>query len=80
MSIRPSKNNGVDCVFSVYSLKVSERMARGQSSYRFPRLTDHIESRLWLAEKILGAKSDLHEGLLKIEGVGYRGKVMKKDE
>lgn len=48
-------------------------LARGWSSYRVPRMTEHIESRLWLAEKILGAKAEVRGNLLRIRGIGYGG-------
>ena len=32
-------------------------LAKGVSTFRIPSMTEHIEARLWLVEKILGAKS-----------------------
>jgi RNA 3'-terminal phosphate cyclase (ATP) len=46
-------------------------LADGVSRYRIPRLTEHIEANLWLAETILGAKADLTGNLLTINGVGF---------
>jgi RNA 3'-terminal phosphate cyclase (ATP) len=46
-------------------------LADGVSEYRIPRLTEHIETNLWLVESILGAKSEVNKNLVKIQGVGY---------
>lgn len=47
-------------------------LAEGWSSYRIPRMTEHIEARLWLAEKILGAKNEVKGNLVRIRGIGYQ--------
>ena len=46
-------------------------LADGVSQYRIPRLTEHIETNLWLVESILGAKTEVDENLVKIHGIGY---------
>lgn len=46
-------------------------LADGVSQYRIPRLTEHIETNLWLVESILGAKTEVDENLVKIQGIGY---------
>ena len=47
-------------------------LARGTSHYHIPRLTEHVETNLWLVEKILGAKTKIAKDLIvEIEGVGY---------
>jgi RNA 3'-terminal phosphate cyclase len=43
----------------------------GVSEYRIPRLTEHVETNLWLVERILGAKAEVNKNLVKIQGVGY---------
>jgi len=43
----------------------------GVSEYRIPRLTEHVETNLWLVESILGAKSEVNGNLVKIQGIGY---------
>lgn len=48
-------------------------LARGESRFRIPRMTDHVESRLWLVEEILGAKTELDGTLVRIRGIGYGG-------
>jgi RNA 3'-terminal phosphate cyclase (ATP) len=46
-------------------------LAKGTSKISIPAMTDHIEARLWLAEIILGAKSQTNGNLVQIEGIGY---------
>ncbi len=46
-------------------------LADGRTTYRIPRMTEHVQSNLWLVERILGAKSTLEGDLLTIRGVGY---------
>ncbi len=43
----------------------------GVSEYRIPRLTEHVETNLWLAESILGARTEVSKNLVKIQGSGY---------
>jgi len=45
-------------------------LAQGTSRYRLPMVTDHVESNLWLVERILRARSYLEGSMLHIEGVG----------
>lgn len=47
-------------------------LAAGNSNYRFPEFTDHIESRLWLIQKFLHADSNIDENTLAIHGMGYQ--------
>jgi len=46
-------------------------LADGVSEYRVPRLTEHVETNLWLVETILGAKTEVNENLVKIQGIGF---------
>lgn len=46
-------------------------LAEGWSSYYIPRMTEHVETRLWLAEEILGAKIEVQGNLVRIKGIGY---------
>jgi RNA 3'-terminal phosphate cyclase (ATP) len=46
-------------------------LADGVSEYRIPRLTGHVETNLWLVETILGAKTEVGDNIVKIQGVGY---------
>ncbi len=61
-------------------LIVYAALAGGTTRYVIPRATDHVESNLWLAEKILGAKSDRRGTLLTIQGIGYHGRKDRKEE
>jgi RNA 3'-terminal phosphate cyclase (ATP) len=46
-------------------------LADGVSQYRIPRLTEHVETNLWLVESILGAKTEVNKNLVRIQGIGY---------
>ncbi len=47
-------------------------VASGASEYVIPSVTEHVETNLWLVERILGAKTRLDGRHLRIEGVGER--------
>lgn len=46
-------------------------LAQGVSEYRIPRMSEHIESNIWLVSEILGAKVKIKGHHLRIEGVGF---------
>ncbi len=46
-------------------------LADGVSEYRIPRLTEHVETNLWLVETLLGAKTEVDNNVVKIHGIGY---------
>jgi len=46
-------------------------LAEGTSEYLIPHRTDHVVTRLWLVEEILGAKAMIEDNRLMIEGIGY---------
>jgi len=46
-------------------------LAEGTSEYFFPELTDHLETNLWLAEEILGARVELEGNRVRIHGIGF---------
>jgi RNA 3'-terminal phosphate cyclase len=46
-------------------------LAKGRSEYVVPRMTDHLDSNLWLVEKMLGARAKWEGNLLRIDGIGY---------
>ena len=53
-------------------------LCEGWTAYRIPRMSDHIEARLWLVEELLGAKTEVKGNLVRIRGIGYtkkRGQV-----
>jgi RNA 3'-terminal phosphate cyclase (ATP) len=57
--------------FAADQLILFAALARGQSRYIVPGLTEHIESNLWLVEKILGAGTEVKENLISIDGIGF---------
>lgn len=46
-------------------------LAHGVTQYRIPRLTEHVETNLWLVDTILGAKTEVSHNLVTISGVGF---------
>ncbi len=57
--------------YSADQLILYAALADGVSEYRIPGLTDHVETNLWLAETILGARTEVRNNLVRIQGVGY---------
>ena len=49
-------------------------LAKGWSAYLIPKMTEHIQARLWLVEEILGAKTEVKGNLVRIKGIGYQRK------
>lgn len=49
-------------------------LANGTTTYLIPRLTEHVETNLWLIEMILGAKTFRELNRVRIEGVGLQRK------
>ncbi len=47
-------------------------LADGTSEYTVPQVTEHIESRLWLVEEMLGAKTEIKDNRVIIKGVGHQ--------
>ncbi len=47
-------------------------LAKGITQYRIPRVTQHVEANLWLVEKFLGAKGELQNNDLRLEGIGFK--------
>ena len=46
-------------------------LAEGVTRYSVPRITEHVETNLWLIEEFLGAKTKIESNLLEIEGIGF---------
>jgi len=46
-------------------------LAEGVTRYSVPRITEHVETNLWLVEKFLGARTKINGNLLEIEGIGF---------
>jgi RNA 3'-terminal phosphate cyclase (ATP) len=47
-------------------------LAEGRSVFVVPKITEHVEARLWLAEKILQARTEVQGKRITIHGIGYR--------
>lgn len=48
-------------------------LANGWSQFIVPKMTEHVQTRLWLAEKMLGAKIQVRGTHIRIEGIGKLG-------
>jgi len=60
----------VDC-YLADQLIFYAALADGVSQYRIPRLTEHVETNLWLVESMLGAKTEVNKNMVTIQGIGY---------
>lgn len=58
--------------FTADQLILYAALAEGESEYIIPRMSDHIDSNIWLAEKLLGSKISLKGKSLKIKGIEVR--------
>jgi RNA 3'-terminal phosphate cyclase (ATP) len=47
-------------------------LAEGVTSYSVPRITEHVETNLWLIGEFLGAKVKVEGNLIEIGGIGFR--------
>jgi RNA 3'-terminal phosphate cyclase len=47
-------------------------LAEGESRFRIPNLTDHIQSNAWLASEFLGARVDINGQIMAVHGVGFQ--------
>jgi RNA 3'-terminal phosphate cyclase (ATP) len=56
--------------FTADQLVIYAALADGESEFILPYITEHVNSNLWLIEKILGAKTKLRKNCLSIKGVG----------
>jgi RNA 3'-terminal phosphate cyclase (ATP) len=46
-------------------------LAKGRSTFLVPRITDHVEARLWLVERILKTRTEVQGNRVSISGIGY---------
>ncbi|MBE0430730.1 MAG: RNA 3'-phosphate cyclase [Dehalococcoidia bacterium] len=46
-------------------------LAEGVSRYSVPRITEHVETNLWLIEELLGARTRIEGNALEIAGIGF---------
>jgi RNA 3'-terminal phosphate cyclase (ATP) len=49
-------------------------LADGLSAFVIPRMTDHVDTRLWLVKKMLGAETEVERNLVRIRGIGYKNR------
>jgi len=52
-------------------------LAEGTTRYSIPRITEHVETNLWLIEKFLGVKAKISGNVIEIEGIGLKGVDIK---
>jgi RNA 3'-terminal phosphate cyclase (ATP) len=50
-------------------------LAAGESRFRIPRVSEHIESNAWLSREFLGAKIDIEQHELVVQGVGFEARA-----
>jgi RNA 3'-terminal phosphate cyclase (ATP) len=53
-------------------LVVFAALADGGTDYVAPAVTDHLETSLWLVDRMLGARVRLEDRRVRIEGIGFR--------
>lgn len=53
-------------------LVVFAALAAGESLYSVPRVSEHLETNLWLVEMVAGAHSAIEGSLVRLEGIGHR--------
>ena len=46
-------------------------LAEGVTRYSVPRITDHVDTNLWLVEELLGVRTKIDGCVLEIEGMGF---------
>jgi RNA 3'-terminal phosphate cyclase (ATP) len=47
-------------------------LAAGESRYSVPRISEHLETNLWLVEMVAGAYGAIEGNLVRVEGIGHR--------
>jgi RNA 3'-terminal phosphate cyclase (ATP) len=58
--------------FTADQLIIFAALADGESSWRVPRVTDHVESGAWLVNELLGAGMVISGNEVVVRGVGFR--------
>ena len=46
-------------------------LADGLTRYSIPRITEHVETNLWLIEEFLGAGTKIDSDIMEIEGISF---------
>ena len=57
--------------FLADQLLIYSALAHGTTEYLIPRITEHVETNLWLVQEMLGAGVKIEGNRVKIEGVGF---------
>jgi RNA 3'-terminal phosphate cyclase (ATP) len=57
--------------FAADQLILFAALAEGRTEYLIPKLTDHVESNVWLVREILGCKVEISGRSLVIQGIGF---------
>jgi RNA 3'-terminal phosphate cyclase (ATP) len=52
-------------------------LADGETRYRIPRMTDHVESNLWMVQTMLGARTARDGNIITIGGIGLAPQTQK---
>ena len=47
-------------------------LAEGKSEFVIPQITEHVDTNLWLVNKILGAKSEISGATVRVHGIGFK--------
>lgn len=47
-------------------------LAHGETEYLVPKISEHVETNLWIIEKILGAKSRVENQKISISGIAFK--------
>ena len=50
-------------------------LAEGESRFRIPGASEHIQSNAWLVQEFLGARVEVHGQLMSVRGVGFRRRL-----
>ena len=58
--------------FAADQIIIYAALANGESEYKVPHISEHIESNLWMIKDILGAEFSIEGNLIKIKGVGRK--------
>lgn len=66
------KTNATVDRYTADQLILYAALAKGKSSYIIPKMTPHIETNLWLVQKILKADFEIIDNKLIIFGVGFK--------
>lgn len=48
-------------------------LAEGTTRYSVPRITEHVETNLWLIERFLDVKAKINGNVIEVEGIGLKG-------